>query len=75
LVAGALGLPVGDHLAVGLFGLLGERFLAGAHVAQRVAGGAALLAAAGGQSGLELQRAQLLGGQRGAREGVVLARG
>jgi hypothetical protein len=45
-------LPVGDELAIGALGLFGHLLLAGAHVLERIAGGAALLAAPGGQAGL-----------------------
>ena len=50
-----LGLPVGDQLAIGLFGLLVERVLARADLFERVAGGLALLPAAGRQAGAELE--------------------
>jgi hypothetical protein len=52
---------------------LGELALAPADLLERVAGRLALLAAARGHTGAQLERAQLLGGQRRALEGVVLA--
>jgi hypothetical protein len=56
-----------------VFGLLGERALAGPYLLEGVGRGRALLAAARGPSGAQLEAAQLLGGQRRARERVVLA--
>src|SRR5919202_284985 len=57
----------------GLLGLFGELVLAPTQLLQRVGGGLALLAAARGHAGAQLERPQLLLGQRGALEGVVLA--
>jgi hypothetical protein len=61
-------LPVGDELAIGVFGLLGELALAPTYFAQRVGGGLALLAAVAGLAGAQLELAQLLRGQRRACE-------
>src|SRR5262249_60157085 len=68
-----LRLPVGDELAVGAFALLRERRFASAHLSERVGGGAASAAAASGLAGAQLERAQLLRGQRWPLESVVLA--
>jgi len=56
-------LPVGDELAVCPLGLLGEFALAASDLLERVRGGLAFLAAAGGHPGAELERAELLVGQ------------
>ena len=67
-----LGLPAGDELAVGSFGLLGERPLAPADLLEGIGGSRALLPAPGRHAGAQLQRPQLLVGQRRTGEGVVL---
>ena len=69
--ARALRLPVGDLSAIRVFGLLGEFEFSPADVLERVVGGLAFLAAAGGHPGAELERAELLLSQRLAGERVV----
>ena len=61
-----LGLPVGDELAVCVLGLFGELALAAADLGEVVRGGLAFLASVGGHPGAELERAELLLGQRRA---------
>ena len=68
-----LGLPVGDELAVGPLGLLGERPLAPTDLLQRVGRRPASLSAPSGGTRAQLERPQFLGGQRRPLEGVVLA--
>jgi GAF domain-containing protein len=57
-------LPVGDELAICVFGLFGELTLASPDLFERIRGRLALLAAAGGHAGTQLERAQLLDRQR-----------
>ncbi len=73
LLVGCLGLPVGDLLAIGVLGLLGEVELAPADVFERARRGCALAACRDGIPAQLRELAQLLVGQGRTRERVVLA--
>src|SRR3954470_2028229 len=70
-------LPVGDEAAVGDLGLFGEFALAGAFgaLAVGVLGGEVSSSGSACGAGAQFDRAELLAGQRGALEGVVLLAG
>jgi hypothetical protein len=65
-------LPAGDELAVGDLGLLGEGPLASADLLEGIGGRGALAPAPRRHAGAQLQRPELLVGERGPGEGIVL---